>query len=299
MKVLVTGSNGYLGSSLTKKLLDFGHEVYGLSKLPMSIQHPNLHEVSCDLAEVKAVLLNEHFYAIFHVAARINFDESDDALEQLAFDNIIATQILAEFAVLSKTKIFVHSSSCSVYQENYNSKKWIDENYKLRPKNTYAVSKLASEWVLSKTLNHSGTNLITLRYSSIYGPGQRKGTILPIFIDKVINNEDIDIFGSGERIQDYVYIDDVVNANIRCLDAIVPYNTKLNIGSGDAITDRVLADTIVKNWESTSKVNILNKSALPNEYLNYNIEKAKQLIQFKPLSLAEGLREYKHVLEKI
>lgn len=293
MNILVTGAKGFLGLNLVKKLISQSFTVFAITKTPIDFVHPNFHVIQCDLNDINKVQ-GLKIDIVFHTAARINFDESYMSLSQLTRDNIISTYLLADFILKNNIKKVIHSSSCSVYEENYYIDNWISEGHRLRPRNTYAVSKLASDWILENKLMSSVVELIILRYSSIYGYGQRKDSILPIFIENASNNADLNIIGSGERIQDYVYIDDVVDANLKCIDKKLPFNTILNIGSGEQITDLMLAQNIKNIWKSNSKINILNESNEPETYLNYDIKNAKRLIGYMPLSLYEGLELYKN-----
>ena len=293
MKILVTGANGFLGFNLLKELLHNGFEVYALSRSPIDFFHPKLNVVLCDLININSTLKGVAIDVIFHTASTINFDETPRSISILTRDNIIATSILADFANNNGVSKFIHSSSCSVYDDNFNKNNFISEEQTLRPKNSYAVSKLSSEWILANRLIGSVEELIILRYSSIYGLGQKPNSILPIFIDKASKNIDLNLFGAGNRVQDYVHINSVVEANLRCLDVILPFHTILNIGSGQKITNLKLAEEIIDIWKSSSNINILNNKEIES-YFTCDLIKAKELICYEPLSLSEGLTLYKN-----
>lgn len=296
MRILVTGAGGFTGLNLIKRLVIEGHDVYGLTKRVIEFSHPKLHLIIKDLFDINNIE-GLDVDVIYHIAARVNFDESESSISQLTRDNIISTSNLADFAVKNKVKKFIYSSSCSVYMENYKKEKVVSENYILRPINLYAVSKLTSEWILENKLRGKIDEFIVLRYSSIYGYGQRTSSIIPIFIDNAINNKDLNILGSGNRVQDYVFIDDVIQANHNCLEYSLPFNTILNIGSGEQITDLVLAKCITDNWNSSSKINVLDKLDSTETYFNYDIKKAQKLISFQPSNLIDGLKKYKNRIE--
>lgn len=293
MKVLVTGASGYLGLNLVKRLIKDEFEVYALTRKPLDFTHVRLHVITADLFDINAKLQGVNIDAVFHTAARINFDESQDSLSQLTRDNIMGTYQLADFIINNGVRKVIHSSSCSVYEEKYNKEEWTSEDSKLRPRNTYAVSKLSSEWILENMLKNSTKELIILRYSSIYGCGQRGGSIVPALIANATKNIDLSLFGSGNRIQDYVYIDDVVESNLKCLNTELEFNTILNIGSGEQVTDLMLAEQIITHWNSNSEIKVLNTSKDPDTYFSYDIKKAADLIGYTPLKLAEGLTLYR------
>lgn len=293
MKILVTGANGYLGANLIVALIQKGYEVVALSKSPINFSHPNLTVALGDVIDIQKIFKGLKVNAIFHTAARVNFEYGDQAITRLTRDNIIATEEVANFSLQNGIGKVIYSSSCSVYEENYNPDYWITEEHKLRPQNIYATSKLAAEWLLADKLSGSTTELVVLRYSSIYGFGQKKGTILPNLIENAAKHYDINIYGSGNRIQDYVYIDDVVNANLLCINFNIPFNTRLNIGSGQSTTDLDLAHNIKETWKSKSEIKVLNNLIGPEQYFNYKVEKAKLLLGYQPVGLKEGLKLYK------
>jgi UDP-glucose 4-epimerase len=296
MRILVTGAGGFTGLNLVKKLVLEGHDVYGLTKRVIEFSHPKLHLIIKDLFDINDIE-GLDVDVIYHIAARVNFDESESSISQLTRDNIISTSNLADFAVKNKVKKFIYSSSCSVYRENYNRNELISEKHHIRPINLYAVSKLTSEWILENKLRDKIDEFIVLRYSSIYGYGQRASSIVPIFIDNAINNKDLNILGSGNRVQDYVFIDDVIQANHNCLEYSLPFNTILNIGSGEQITDLILAKCITDIWNSSSEINVLDKLDSQETYFNYDIKKAQKLIGFQPMSLIDGLKKYENRIE--
>ena len=184
MNILVTGAGGFLGLNLIKKLLDKGHNVFGLTKKTINFSHNRLHIILSDLFDInKFEGLN--IDVVFHTASRINFDESKNSISELTRDNIISTFNLADFVINNKISKFIYSSTCSVYQDNYDKNKLISEEYPLKPRNSYAVSKLASEWILENKFKGIIDDFIILRYSSIYGFHQREGSIVPKFIRNV------------------------------------------------------------------------------------------------------------------
>lgn len=298
MKVLVTGAGGYVGLNLVKSLLENKHSVIGCSRSVIDFIHSDFKQINCDLKDLNKIsstaeIVFEEIDAVFHTAATINFDISPESISKLSADNITANYQLAEFIINNKIKKLILSSSCSVYDANYNPTHLITEDHPLRPLNLYAVSKLAGEWVLENKLKGMIENFVVLRYSSIYGQGQRPGSIVPIMIGSAVNNRTLEIFGSGERIQDYVYIDDVIIANLNCLDTDFPYYSIFNIGSGQAVSDNQLAQTIQSSWHSKSDIIIKNLNRLPETKFCFSIEKAKALLNFSPVNLKTGLKRYR------
>lgn len=293
MKLLVTGSSGFVGDKLICTLIGLGYDVIALSRNKIHFEHIRLRNILIDLRKIGELNIDPDIDAIFHVAARINFDDSSESILAITNDNIIVSYLLADFVIRHNINKVILSSSCSVYEENYCPEKWITEESLLRPQNLYALTKLTCEWIFEAKLRGVINEFVILRYSSIYGPGSRTNSILPTFIQKTLANQTIEIFGLGNRTQDYVYIDDVVQANISTLNVKLPFKTILNIGSGYAVSDKLLAKTIVETWNSKIDIAILNQNNKPETILNYSIEKARKLINFHPLALTEGLISYK------
>lgn len=293
MKVIVTGANGFLGNHLVRKLINLNYEVIAIDLNEINYNHDNLTSLVSDMADIDNLKINEKIDAIFHTAAKINLDNSITNISEITNSNIIASYKLSQFIIEHKIKKVIYSSTCSVYNENTHSDIWISEDFPIKPINYYGISKLVGEWILQSSLKGYVDELVILRYSSIYGVNQKQGSILPIFIKNAIKNNTIEIYGSGNRTQDYVNINDVVNANTGSMDKVLPYGTILNIGSGDPKTDVELANLIKKIWDSSSKVNIQNINKKQETYLNYSINKAKKMIDYRPDKLENGLKKYK------
>lgn len=292
MNILVTGANGFLGSHLVVELLRAGHSVTTITRTTLNYTHPSLKSIICDLKAISENTVSSSFDVLYHIAAVINFDISQESIDQLTENNILVIDSIVRLVKNNKIKKIVLASSCSVYEENFIKGIKIKESANLRPNNLYAISKLCAEWILLSKLKNSLTFVYIIRFSSIYGLGQNNQSILPIFISKAIKGDPILIFGSGNRTQDYVNIADAVAANVNCLHANLPNGTILNIGSGKGTSDLELATNIKFIWKSKSDIIILNQQTKPEPIFTFDIEKAKNLINYHPMELIKGLKEY-------
>ena len=292
MKVLVTGASGFLGKHIVRKLLDENYEVIAISLTDLNSQHPRLKLIICDLNDINEIVYEKNIEAVIHTAACINLNDNDEAIAQITKDNIMASIQLSNFIIHNNINKVIVSSTGSVYEGNYIIGNQITESSQMRPLNLYAVSKLASEWIFENKLSGYTEELVFLRYSSIYGHGQRTNSIIPIFIRNAILSQSIEVYGSGNRVQDYIYIEDAVQANMKCLKLSLPFSSIFNIGSGEPISDKELAENVKRIWNSRSQILVGNTSNNHESYFQYSINKAKTILDFSPLNLSEGLKKY-------
>jgi nucleoside-diphosphate-sugar epimerase len=225
MDVLVTGAAGFVGGRLCAKLITEGHKVTGVDNFSdyynpeLKMQTANqlrsagVTLIDGDLNELDLSTLVDT-EVIYHQAGQPgvrNSWGSDFAPYIVA--NISATQKLLE-AVLEnnrETKL-VYASSSSIYgsAETYPT----TEKIAPKPKSPYGVTKLAAEHLCSLYAENYGLNTVSLRYFTVYGPRQRPDMAFNKFSKAILSGEKIKVFGDGNQIRDFTYIDDIVQANI-------------------------------------------------------------------------------------
>ena len=263
MKYLVTGGEGFIGSKIVERLncnsydKKSGQDILNQEKLVKSLKDIN---------------------TVFHTAAKISVTKSQKKPEEYYDVNVKGTKNIVN---LSESKI-IFSSSAAVYGE-YDRK--VVEEDKLNPESNYAQNKVDGEELIS---NKKG---ISLRYFNVYGPGQGDAGVIAIFIKKALNNDDLIITGNGDQERDFIYVDDVVDANI----AAVSYSGSekvFNIGSGQSIKLRDLAKLIIKLCNSESKI-ILEKPRHGDLFYSCaDITKAKNELNWMPKTdLETGLKK--------
>jgi UDP-glucuronate 4-epimerase len=259
MRALVTGVAGFVGSTLAKQLLREGHEVVGIDVLTdyyeVSIKRGNLASipetgftfVQADLNTVDLGALLADVDWVFHQAGQPGVRMSwgkDFAI--YVRQNIEATQRLLEAAKdAPRLKRLVYASSSSIYgnAERYPT----SEDDRPQPVSPYGVTKLAAEHLCSLYASNFGVPTVSLRYFTVYGPGQRTDMAFTRFVRAAVLDELISIYGTGEQIRDFTYVEDVVAANIAAAstDGVTP-GTVLNVAGGSNVsvldTLRILSD---------------------------------------------------------
>jgi len=225
MKAFVTGVAGFVGSSIARRLLGHGAEVVGIDSLNPSyarvLKCANLKSlrskaftfVPADLNDVDLGILDD-VDVIYHQAGQPGVRSSwGSEFESYVRNNVQATQRLLE-AVRDSSSLqrFVYASSSSVYGD---AERFPTLEADLpRPMAPYGVTKLAGEHLVSLYAKNFGVPALSLRYFTVYGPGQRPDMAFTRFLQAALTGSEITIFGSGEQIRDFTYIDDIVSANL-------------------------------------------------------------------------------------
>jgi len=225
LKILVTGGAGFIASHIADAFINEGHLVTVVDNLSMGFEknvNPKAKFVKADICDKSLIQLfeKEKFDVVSHHAAQMDVRKSvaDPAYD--ANTNIIGTINLLQHSVKTGVKKFMFASTGgAVYgEQNYFP---ADENHSTFPCSPYGISKLAVEKYLFFYKFQYNFNYTILRYANIYGPRQNsKGEagVVAIFTTKLLANEQPIINGTGKQTRDYVYVGDVVNANILTLN---------------------------------------------------------------------------------
>lgn len=222
MKILVTGGAGFVGSHLCESLLLDGHKIDCIDNFYNS-KYPNIHnslqykgfrfinkDVNDNLEEnIDFTKLD----CIVHLAANIHVDKSVIDPVNTYKTNLLSTLNLLELTRKYDIKRFVLASSSEVYgSAQY---KPIDELHPLASPHPYGASKIAADRLCKSYIDTYGLSIGISRCFNIYGPRQKSGilgSLIPMTIDKVLNNKSPIVYGDGTQSRDYLYIDDAVNS---------------------------------------------------------------------------------------
>jgi len=268
MKILVTGGCGFIGSHLTDRLIEKGHEVSVLDNLSTGrIENLNgrarFHNADIrDRAGVRGVFEKEKPEIVFHLAAQINVrkSEEDPFLDTDININGSINVIKNFLEVKGRKKIIFASTGGVIYGDTDILP--TPETVEPFPLCPYGISKLAVEKYLTYFSYFYKLGFAVLRYGNVYGPRQNayaEAGVIAIFSTNVLEKKTPVIFGDGEQTRDFIYIDDVLNANVMMMENDV--TGIFNVGTGKETSVNRIFDYVKK----ASGLNISKTHAEPRK----------------------------------
>lgn len=282
-RLLLTGATGFLGKRALE-ILKADYDVVGLSK---SASSPGIYKLDLRDANGFDKLEIDDFDAVVHTAAAINSDSTAKGIRELFDTNVTGLISLLKFCRDKGARHMVFCSSVSVYGGF--ERKRLDERSARMPESYYGMSKLLAEEIIRDFCEAEGLTFSILRFSSIYGPGQRTGNVIHAFIRQALTEKKIRIFGEGTRTQDFIYVDDAVQAIALTLKKKA--DIVCNIGSGEKTTMNRLAGLVNKIFIDGCGdiVHYYDREEDNNRY-RFDVSKAAEELGFKPrYTLAKGL----------
>jgi UDP-glucose 4-epimerase len=302
-RILVAGGAGFIGSHIVDKLLEDGLDVtvldnFSTGRIENLAQHKhnkNLRVVKGDIRDVKQIKTAiKDVDAVFNDAAVVSVRLSVDNPILVNDVNVNGALNLLKASADSHVKRFVQASSASVYGDAELLP--ISEDTPLKPISPYAVSELAAESYALAFHKAYGLQTVCLRYFNVYGPRQAYNSYtgaITLFVNQLLNNQCVTIFGDGEQTRDFVYVEDVASANTLALTSREAVGKAFNIGTGAATSINILVKTLVKII-GRSNVKPLHAKAKLGEIRHSaaSIEKARKILGFTPsFSIDSGLRQ--------
>lgn len=236
-KLIVTGGAGFIGSHIVDKLIESGHEVVVVDNLLLGREEfvnkkAEFYKYDIrDLDKLKKAFAGAE--AVFHLAADPRLPISIEDPVGTHEINVTGTLNVLVAAKECGVKKVVFSSSCAAYGDQQLP---IKEDSLMKPQSPYGLHKLMGEEYCRLFFELYGLETVSLRYFNIYGPRKLNTgaypMVIPIFLGQRKKSEKMTITGDGKTTRDYVYVSDVVNANILAWQSSVKYGTPINIGSG-------------------------------------------------------------------
>tara|TARA_B100000953_G_scaffold299149_1_gene298005 strand:- start:929 stop:1849 length:921 start_codon:yes stop_codon:yes gene_type:complete len=291
MKILVTGGAGFIGSHIVEYLVQRGNNVIVLDNLSNG-KMQNMSKVSDDInfvnGDVRDCNLVEQLVkdvdSVFHEAALVSVPESFKMQNEYFDVNVNGTENILKLAKEYGFKI-VYASSSSVYGNPKSVP--IKEDDDRNPLNPYAKTKLEDE-LLAEKYSEMGVHVIGLRYFNIFGRRQSKeyAGVIKLFLEKIQQNKAPIINGDGSQTRDFVYVEDVVKANILAMDSNIKYKF-LNVGTGFSISILDLANACIE--ASGLSLKPVHGPQLPGDILDSkaDLELIKKSLEWKPITKLE------------
>ena len=297
MKILVTGGAGFIGSHVADALLKSGHSVHIIDDLSGG-NKDNLpseaifHEMDIRDEAVEDLWQNEQFDVLYHLAAQMDVRKSVADPKFDADINVLGFLNLMEAGRKNGLKKVIFSSTGgAIYGEPEYAPQ--DEKHPLKPLSPYGITKRVSELYLFFYETTHNIDWVSLRYGNVYGPRQSphgEAGVIAIFSERMLRNKQAFINGDGRQTRDYVYVKDVVQANMKALKH--PENDIFNVGTGTE-TDVV---TLFEEIQELTGTSIAKKhaDAKPGEQQRSVLDttKIEEVLGWNQnYSIREGLRE--------
>ena len=303
MRALITGAAGFIGSTLSERLVVGGWEVRGVDRFTAYYEEAAKRSNIAALADQSAFELIEadllsadlepllaDIDVVFHLAGQPGVRLSwADGFRTYVDLNINVTQRLLEASRTRQLKRFVYASSSSVYGNAEHVP--TDEQQPTRPYSPYGVTKLAGELLCSAYGANFDVPTVSLRYFTVYGPRQRPDMALHRMIEAALDGRPFPLFGDGQQIRDFTYVDDIVRATMLGATADVEPATVVNASGGGSVTVMHLLDLVAHCVGRP--VELDRREPQPGDVRETGgaIELAQTLLGWVPeVDLAEGVR---------
>ena len=297
MKVLITGGGGFIGNAVKEILLKNGHHI--------KLLDINLREESdrSDVENIQGSILDKYIVseavkgcdAVIHLAAMLGVRKTDTLRLQCLNINIEGSVNIMEACVKERVNRIIFSSSSEVYGES--NHEFISEDSPIQPKSVYAVTKIAAEEYLKAYAKNYDLDYSIVRFFNVYGCGQVAEFVLPRFVHMVQNNLSPVVYGLGDQIRSFCYMEDAAQGVYKALTNKNGINQVFNIGNNfEPISIKELAKVVIdlSGRKLEPKFVDMHESDRETSREIYarkpDISKAQELLDFHPeFLLADGI----------
>ena len=306
MKVLVTGSSGFIGFHLVKKLIDNGHKVVGIDN-HNDYYNPRLKLERHALLDTKNFTFYESdinnisiteksFDLAINLAAQAGVRVSKEKEHLYEHSNVKGFESFCDFCKKNNIDKILYASSSSVYADT-NEDKFCEDSTPVNPKSIYGKSKLANEIYASQLINTSDLSLIGLRFFSVYGPYGRPDMAYFAFTKAIKEKDIIYLNNDGNMYRDMTYVDDIIEGIYGAINYAMSSENKnrneiFNLGNDTPIK---VSDMLNKIEKILGKKALIEQSTTENEAFktHADITKAKNLLGYDPkINFNEGIEKF-------
>jgi len=298
MKIIVTGGAGFIGSNLVDRLITEGHETVILDDFSSGNEkfvNSKVKVVRVDIRDADSVdkaFADFKPEAVFHLAAQIDLRKSIENPEMDYEINVTGSKNILESCVKHGVKRFTFSSSAAVYGDNQNLP--IKESEPIAAQTQYGKSKAEIEVELKEKVQKNGIKAVVLRYANVYGPRQGtvgEGGVIAVFCQRLNSGEPLKINGNGEQTRDFVFVDDIVDANLKVLSSKKDFAV-YNVSTSKETTINDIAEKLLSI--SKKGVKVEHSDAIKSEVIRNSLDNhlIKKDIEWSDrINIQEGLEK--------
>jgi len=296
-RILVTGAAGFIGSMLVDRLLAEGREVVGLDSfdpfypeeqkrrnLAAALASPSFRLQEGDIRDPAALdraLQGSGIQAVVHLAALAGVRPSLERPAEYADVNVRGTAVVLDAATRHGVSHVVFASSSSVYGEREDGP-FRETDLVERPISPYAATKRAGELLAHSYHHTAGVSITCARFFTVYGPRQRPDLAIRKFAERMLGGEPIPIYGDGQSLRDFTFIDDVVDGVVRAIDRPLGYAI-LNFGAGRQVSVIETVKLLEQELKTTARIEWLPAQVGDVRRTWADIEAARQALGYAPM----------------
>ncbi len=303
-KVILTGCSGFIGYHVTKKLIETGHHVLGIdsnnsyysvdlkkSRLSDLQSHKNFNFIEADISSINFKSINFNADVFINLAAQAGVRYSLINPKSYVDSNIVGYFNVLDFCKSENIKL-IYASSSSVYGENENQLS-LEDNQATDQKSFYALTKKIGEQIAEMYSQNYDFNSIGLRFFTVYGPYGRPDMSYWKFTDCLLNDKEIEIYGSLDISRDFTYISDVVDCILKLIYRDISTNELFNITCGKNRTLGQMIDLLEKLTEKKALINVTGRQIGDVHRISASNEKIREYIDFTPeISMEKGMSQF-------
>jgi UDP-glucuronate 4-epimerase len=305
--VLVTGSSGFIGFSLSRKLLEEGRVVIGVDSMnsyyDVNLKNARLEILKAfdnfvfyekdiqNMKALKAIFKEQKVDVICNLAAQAGVRYSLEDPFSYEKSNLEGFLNLLEIAREHEITNFVYASSSSVYGSNKKVPFSVDDRVD-NPVSLYAATKKANELMAHAYSHLFNIPCTGLRYFTVYGPWGRPDMALFLFTDAILNNRPINVYNYGDMKRDFTYIDDIVAGTIAAIDKPAPYEV-YNLGNSKTEQLMTLIEILESELGREAEKNMMPMQPGDVKQTSADIRKTRDNLGFDPKTpLEEGIKKF-------
>ena len=301
-KVIISGSAGFIGFHLAKRLINMGFEVIGVDSLndayDVRLKNLRLSELSnnknyefreLNLSNLTSIselqTLNTQAQTFYHMAARAGVRQSFLEPYSYVLDNTVATTNVANFCKVTGVSSLILASTSSIYGDSGENLMRENKDERIQPPSVYASTKLSGEILAKTILDESDTKVLIPRFFTVYGPFGRPDMSILRFIHWIINREEVQVFGNGEQRRSFTYVDDVVSALVKVMN----HNSSdtFNIGSNNTVSLNRVIEIIEDSTEIKSIIVNKERAIKDPDVVKPDLSHIKDALDWEPTTLID------------